>query len=235
MAREDGPKIDFVAPPRRRRSRARVAILALEGAARVELENAFVLASRYDRKALLIAVDGGLRTCRAMRRRPDLFVGDLDSARVRPRGIASTIYPVAKDFSDFSGALSEARRLGADVAVIAGLLGGRFDHEWANLLEAGAAAHGFLGMLSPSSRGLVVITAGGVRARTVAGCLVSVFALGRAARVSLRGTTWTLSKRRLAPGSLGLSNVTGRELAFNVHEGVGMLVFPLIAGDARRS
>ena len=235
MASEDGPKIDFIAQPRRRRSRARVAILVLEGAARTELKDAFALASRYDRKALLIAVDGGLRTCRAMRRRPDLFVGDLDSARVRPRGIASTIYPEAKDFSDFSGALAEARRLGAEVAVIAGLLGGRFDHEWANLLEAGAVAHGFLGMLSPSSRGLVVITAGGVRARTVAGRLVSVFALGRAARVSLRGTAWTLSKRRLAPGSLGLSNVTGREFALNFHEGVGMLVFPLIAGDARRS
>lgn len=213
----------------------RAAILALEGASRAEFRLASDLAAGFDPKALLIAVDGGLRTCRAMRRRPDLFVGDLDSARVPPRGIASKIYPVAKDFSDFSGALTEARGLGADVAVVAGLLGGRLDHEWANLLEVGAAAREFLGILSPSSRGLVVITAGGVRARTVAGRLVSVFALGRAARVSLRGTTWTLSKRRLTPGSLGLSNVTGRELAFDVHEGVGMLAFPLITGDARRS
>ena len=226
MARDVYPVIDFVAPPSRRRSRARVAILALEGAACAELKDAFALAVRFDPKALLIAVDGGLTTCRAMRRRPDLFVGDLDSARVLPRGIASSIFPVAKNFSDFSGALSAARGLGAEVAVIAGLLGGRLDHEWANLLEAGAAAQGFLGILGPSARGLVVVTAGGVRARTVAGRLVSVFALGQTARVSLRGTAWTLSKRRLAPGSLGLSNVTGRELAMDVHDGVAMLVFP---------
>jgi len=226
MAREAYPRIDFVAPPSRRRSRARVAILVLEGAARAELKDAFAVASRFDRTALLVAVDGGLATCRGIRRRPDLFVGDLDSARVPPRGVASTIYPVAKDFSDFSGALSAARGLGAELAVIAGLLGGRLDHEWANLLEAGAAAHGFLGILAPSPRGLVVVTAGGVRARTVAGRLVSVFALGHAARVSLRGTAWTLSKRRLVPGSLGLSNVTGRELAMDVHDGVAMLVFP---------
>ena len=204
----------------------RAAILALEGASRTEFKLASAQAVRFDPKPLLIAVDGGLTTCRAMRRRPDLFVGDLDSARVLPRGIASSIFPVAKNFSDFSGALSAARGLGAEVAVIAGLLGGRLDHEWANLLEAGAAAHGFLGILAPSPRGLVVVTAGGVRARTVAGRLVSVFALGHAARVSLRGTAWTLSKRRLVPGSLGLSNVTGRELAMDVHDGVAMLVFP---------
>jgi thiamine pyrophosphokinase len=116
--------------------------------------------------------------------------------------------------------------LGADVLVIAGLLGGRLDHEWANLLEAGAAARGFLGLLAPSLRGLIVVTAGGVRARTIPGRLVSVFALGRGARVSLRGTVWTLAKRRLAPGSLGLSNLTGSELALDVHEGVAVLVFP---------
>ena len=204
----------------------RAAILALEGASRTEFKLASAQAVRFDPKPLLIAVDGGLTTCRAMRRRPDLFVGDLDSARVPPRGVASTIYPAAKDFSDFSGALSAAHGLGAEVAVIAGLLGGRLDHEWANLLEVGAAARSFLGILAPSARGLVVVTAGGVRARTDAGQLVSVFALNHAARVSLRGTTWTLSKRRLAPGSLGLSNVTGRELALDVHEGVAVLVFP---------
>ncbi len=220
------PKIEFVARTSRRRSRKRVAILALEGATRADLRRASALAVRFDPKALLIAVDGGLTTCRAMRRRPDLFVGDLDSARLRPRGIPSTIYPVAKDFSDFSGALGEAGRLRAEIVVIAGLLGGRLDHEWANLLEVGAAAHGFLGILAPSPRGLVVVTSGGVRARTDSGRLVSVFSLGRGARVSLRGTAWTLSKRRLAPGSLGLSNVTGRELALDVHEGVAVLVFP---------
>ena len=235
MARAQGPEIDWVAPSSRRRKRARVAILALEGAARGELTDAFALASRFDGKPLLVAVDGGLTTCRAMRKAPDLFVGDGDSAPALPSDIPSTIYPVAKDFSDFSGALAEARRLGAEVAVIAGLIGGRLDHEWANLLEAGAAAHGFVGILAPSAKGTIAVTAFGLRARTVAGRLVSVFALGRAARVSLRGTTWPLSKRRLAPGSLGLSNIAGRELELDVHEGVAMLVFPDSGGGADSS
>lgn len=171
-------------------------------------------------------MDGGLATCRSLRLRPDLFVGDLDSTRRPPRGVPSSIYPAVKDFSDCSAALSAASRLGADVVVVAGLLGGRLDHEWANLLEVAAAAGGFAGILAPTVRGLVVVTAGGLRARTTAGRLVSVFALGPAARVSLRGTAWTLSKRRVAPGSLGLSNVTGDDLALDVHDGVAVIVFP---------
>ena len=210
----------------RRRSRQRAAVLALTGATRAELGKAVAIAARFDSKALLVAVDGGLATCRATRRRPDLFVGDLDSARRQPRGVASSLYPVAKDFSDFSGGLAAARRSGADVVVIAGLLGGRLDHEWANLLEVGEAARGFAGLLAPSSRGLIVVTTAGVRARTAPGRLVSLFALGGGARVSLRGTVFSLSKRRLAPGSLGLSNLTGRTLALDVHEGVALLVFP---------
>ena len=219
-------EIAFVTRGSRRRTRHRAAVLALHGASRGDLRRAFALAEAFDPEALLVAVDGGLSACRAMRRRPDLFVGDLDSARRRPHGIASRVYPAAKDFSDFSGALAEARRLGADILVIAGLLGGRLDHEWANLFEVGASAREFTGLLAPSSRGLVVVTAAGVRVRTAARREVSAFALGRGARVSLRGTLWTLTKRRLAPGSLGLSNVTGKRLALDVHEGVVALVFP---------
>ena len=225
MSGDSVREITFVGAASLRRTQMRAAVLALQGAARGDLRVAFALAAPFDPKALLVAVDGGLAACRAMRRRPDLFVGDLDSARHRPRGIVSRIYPAAKDFSDLAGALSETRRLGAEVLVIAGLLGGRLDHEWANLFEVGAAARGFAGLLAPSSRGLVVVTSRGVRVRTAARRLVSVFALGRRARVSLRGTFWTLSKRRLAPGSLGLSNITGDRLAMDVHEGVAALVF----------
>jgi len=206
--------------------RARAAVLALEGAASSDLRRALSYAIAFDRAPLLIAVDGGLSTCRAIRRRPDLFVGDLDSAGALPDGIPAVVYPVAKSFSDLAGALGEVRRLGADVAVVAGLLGGRLDHEWANILELGAAAPKFAGLLAPTARGLVVVTARGLRAGGLGRRVVSVFALGRPARVSLRGTRWILSKRVLAPGSLGLSNVTGGRLLLDVHAGVAALVVP---------
>ncbi len=200
--------------------------MALEGAAAADLTRALRTAASFDRAPLLVAVDGGLSTWRAAGRRPDLFVGDRDSSRDVPAALPSTIYPVDKDFSDFAGALGEIRRLGAEIVVVAGLLGGRLDHEWANVQEVGEAARDFVGILAPSGRGLVVVTARSLTARTRAKRLVSLFALRRRATVSLTGTRWTLKKRRLEPGSLGLSNLTGTALSLEVHAGVVALVFP---------
>jgi thiamine pyrophosphokinase len=210
----------------RRAARQRAAVLALEGASRADLTRSLALAAAFDAKPILIAVDGGIATFRALSLRPDLFVGDVDSARRVPRGIDACVYPIAKDFSDLSGALRESRKLGAAIVVIAGFLGGRLDHEWANLLEVAAAARDFAGIVAPSSRGLVAITSLGLRARTRPRKPVSVFATGGGARVSVRGVSWELSRKRLPPGSLGLSNVTGTQLAVDVHQGVVAVVFP---------
>lgn len=210
----------------RGRGRRRAAVLALEGTAASELASARAYAATFDDDPLLIAVDGGLAAFRASRTKPDLFVGDLDSTPVRPRGVTSEIYPVEKDFSDFAGALAAASRRRATVVVVSGLLGGRLDHEWANVRELGAAAKRFAGLLAPTSRGLLAVSAHGVRVAIPAGRIVSVFALGGPARVSLSGTRWTLSRRRVPPGSLGLSNVTEGDVALDVHAGVAGLVFP---------
>ncbi len=114
-------------------ARVEAALLVLEGAGRVELSRASALAGVLSDRCVLVAVDGGLRTCRAAGRRPDLFVGDGDSSGRVPAGIPTVLYPRDKSFSDFSGALREAAKRGATLVVVAGLLGGRIDHEWANL------------------------------------------------------------------------------------------------------
>jgi thiamine pyrophosphokinase len=213
----------------------RVAVVALSGASARELRTAMALARALARPParppLVIAVDGGLSTCRRVRLRPDLFVGDLDSARAAPASVEARIYPVDKDFSDLAGALTEARRARAAAVTIAGVLGGRLDHEWANLLEIGAAASAFAGIIAPTARGTIVVTARGLRVRHRGQRLVSVFALGESARVSVRGAAWELARRRLRPGSLGLSNLSAGDLAVDVHDGVAAIVFP--AGRVR--
>jgi thiamine pyrophosphokinase len=206
--------------------RRRTAVLVLEGAGRGDLERSLALAASFDKKPILIAVDGGVSTLEALRLTPDLFVGDIDSAREAPRGVDACVYPAAKDFSDLSGALRESRKRAAEVVVIAGFLGGRLDHEWANLLEAAAHARAFDGILAPSKRGLVAVTSQGLRVETRPRRPVSVFAMGRSARISLRGASWVLSRKQLPSGSLGLSNVTGKTLALDVHQGVVAVVFP---------
>jgi len=209
-----------------RRGAVRGAVLALAGATREELRRATALAAFFSDACILVAVDGGLRTCRAARRRPDLYVGDADSAKVVPRGMTSVVFPKDKNFSDLSGALTEVRRRRAQMVVVAGLLGGRLDHEWANLQEIGAHASDFAAVLAPTARGTVLVTARGCRAATVRRRTVSLLPLGGGAVATLRGTKWVLSKRRLLPGSHGLSNVTGTRLTLKVHRGVVALLFP---------
>jgi thiamine pyrophosphokinase len=209
-------------------------VLVLAGASGAELRRAAALAATIADRCLLVAVDGGLDTCRADRRRPDLFVGDGDSLRGGPAGdIPAVRFPPEKDFSDLAGALGEMRVRRVQVVALAGLVGGRLDHEWANLLELAARARGFAALIAPTDRGTVVVTRHGCRAATVRGRLFSLFALGSAATVSLSGTRWELRRRRLRPGSHGLSNVTGTELELTVHAGVVALVL-LPPGRARR-
>jgi thiamine pyrophosphokinase len=210
----------------KRRGNVLGACLVLTGARTPELKDACALAGSLADRCMLVAVDGGLRTCVAAGRRPDLFVGDGDSTPKVPSDIASVVYPTDKDFSDLAGALGEIRDRRVQFAVVAGLLGGRLDHEWANLLELGAVSRNFAGFLAPTRRGTVIITSHGCRTVTVRGRTISLFSLHGSATVTLQGTRWELHRRRLQPGSHGLSNRTGSELDLTVHRGTAALIFP---------
>lgn len=225
MGLGDGrPQIKLVRA--RPRSRLQAALLVLEGAKRAELARASSLAGVLSDRCLLIAVDGGLKTCRAAGRRPDLFVGDGDSAHRVPAGLPAVVFPKDKEFSDFAGALREARQRGVELVVVAGLLGGRVDHEWANVQELGAQARRFAAIVAPSARGTILVTSRGCDAITVPRRTFSLLVVGAQAQVSLRGARWSLRRRTLRLGAMGLSNVTGSELRLRVHRGVAALVFP---------
>jgi thiamine pyrophosphokinase len=219
------PQIELRGPE----SRGRIlgAILALNGARRADVKSSSTLAARLADRTMLVAVDGGLRACR---RRPDLFVGDQDSSSHLPEGIPSVLYPADKNFSDLAGALREVRKRRARVVIVAGLVGGRLDHEWSNLFELGNWSRHFDAILAPTIRGTVIVTSRGCRAVTARRRLFSLFSLGPTSTVTLLGAEYELHRRRLRPGSLGLSNRTGTELDLRVHSGTVALVIPPAAG-----
>ena len=88
----------------------------------------------------LICADGGSRHCAAVGLRPQVVVGDLDSAE--PALIAQWIaagtqlerHPAAKDQTDLELALERALSDGAAEILLLGALGGRLDQTLANLL-----------------------------------------------------------------------------------------------------
>lgn len=209
------------------------AVLALNGSDEAELERACLLIAELAERCVLVAVDGGLDTCGRAGRTADLFIGDGDSVRGETGQVESIVFSRDKDFSDLAGALAEVERRGVEVVAVAGLLGGRLDHEWANLLELGSRATRFAGIVAPTGRGTVLISGRGLDVCTVPGQTVSLFALTETATVTLDGARWQLRRRRLAPGSLGLSNVAGTELALTVHRGSVALVLLPSAADQR--
>jgi thiamine pyrophosphokinase len=207
-----------------RRGRDHGAVLALNGCSPAELRQALALARAFDRRPLLVAVDGGLRVFRAVRRIPDLFVGDGDSADPPTADLETVLFPRDKNFSDLAGALNEIRLRGARFASVAGLTGGRIDHAWANLFEIGRRANRFAGIVAPAPQATVVVTAEGCRIERAAGQTFSLFALSGSATVTLRGARWSLQRRQLAPGSHGLSNEARSRLELQVHRGTVALL-----------
>lgn len=203
----------------------RAAVVVLNGAKLAELRRAAALTGTLAHSCLLVAVDGGLKTCLRGKHRPDLFVGDLDSGRRPPVGVPAAIYPRDKEFSDLSAALTELHQRKVRLVGIAGLLGGRLDHEWGNLFEVGGHSPRFAGLLAPTERGTVVVTSHGCDVVTIPDRTLSLFALGGGAVVTLRGARWELKRHPLSPGSRGLSNVSGTLLDLSVHRGTVALVF----------
>lgn len=166
---------------------------------------------------LLIAADGGAVWLDRLGRRPDLVVGDLDSAapalveRLAASGARVVRHPVDKDASDLELALEAGFEAGASALVILGAMGGeRIDHALANLLL----------LADPALAGRDVCAVhGATRVRAIhpgalmplsgaVGELVTLLPVGGDARgVTTRGLRWPLEGATLRMGrSRGLSN-----------------------------
>jgi len=87
----------------------------------------------------LIAVDGGLRHLTALNLKPQLIIGDLDSAdrdevdRLEAQGVEVRTFPPEKDETDLELALDAALGMNPDVIWIAGALGDRLDQTLGNI------------------------------------------------------------------------------------------------------
>lgn len=164
---------------------------------------------------LLICADGGLRHARTIGRVPDLVIGDFDSVSAgllawARRGCARVRhYPVAKDKTDTELALdaAAARRI-RDVDLL-GMMGGRPDHELANvLLLVAARRRGIRARIHDGRRLLFLVQSEEVIPGT-RGDVLSLLALSEAAGgVTTTGLRFPLARGRLDVGSsLGISNV----------------------------
>lgn len=103
------------------------------------IENLDLLNKLVQDNDYLVAADGGLKHIQAIRKVPDLLVGDLDSVDksdlkwLEKQSVEIRKFPEKKDQTDLELAILEAVDRGAERLMIAGGLGGRIDQTLANI------------------------------------------------------------------------------------------------------
>jgi thiamine pyrophosphokinase len=165
---------------------------------------------------LLVAADAGVLLLERLGIRPDLAVGDFDTAgpeivtRLAAAGIATETHPVAKDYTDTHLAITVAIARGATAIVVLGALGGpRYDHMLATALSL--AAPDFAGarvtLVDPLHTMLVLRGGESVTLHGTLGEYVSLLALTAAVTgVTGTGLLYHLPETFTLGDNIGVSN-----------------------------
>jgi thiamine pyrophosphokinase len=177
--------------------------------------------------ARIIAADSGMQHADSLGLRPELWVGDFDSASAhlqkKHKDVPRQTYDVEKDATDGEIAIAEALRRGATSLILVGGFGGQFDHTLAHA--------GFL--LALAKRGMdIFMSSGNEEAHALVdemaiddlsfGTRLSIAPFSDLRGLTVSGVKWPLTKRDVPLGSaLTLSNIV-----------IGSVRISLLSGSA---
>lgn len=98
-----------------------------------EIKDYAAVAAQADDDTLVLCADSGFSHCEKLGIKPDFIIGDFDSISKKPEDIAILEYPAEKDYTDSTLAMHVAVKRDCKDIIMAGMLGGRYDHGMANL------------------------------------------------------------------------------------------------------
>ena len=169
----------------------------------------------------VIAADGGVDALAKYGRRPELVIGDMDSAQALLPDIPH-LHLTGQDDTDFEKCLARIR---APLIVGFGFLDGRFDHSLATIHALAAKRNAGPVMLC-GAHDAVVCPQGDVAFAAEAGDRVSIWPLGRQAFHRSHGLRWKLDGLEMQMGQMiGTSNeATARRVEIEAGAGDGYAV-----------
>lgn len=180
---------------------------------------------------LVIAADGGARHANAIRRVPDVWVGDFDSSDAELQkqfaSVPRETHPMDKSQVDTELALGAARARGATSALILGAFGGRFDHALAMaLIAVKHTQEGFpVALESGSEAAWPVTPAQPLGLVLQMDQTFSVLALTERIVVSVSGARWPLERAELGFGvGWGVSNQALGPVKVELERGAGLVI-----------
>lgn len=176
----------------------------------------------------ILAADGGLRLARRLEVRPDAVIADFDSAADSPVGDCPVLrLPVHKDDTDTAAAVEYGLRHGCTDFLLLGGIGGRLDHEYANLLLlVRLARRGCPAILADGHNRIEAVCRSPFTPKPMPGWSLSLFAFGGAVEgLSIRGAEYVLEDYRLLPEDpLCVSNTAEENCTVSFDSGI-LLVY----------
>jgi thiamine pyrophosphokinase len=179
----------------------------------------------------IICADGGTRHTSALNIKPDLIIGDLDSAeqaalqKFRDDGVSIEFYPRDKNETDLELAINRALEVNPNQIVIIAALGGRLDQTLANItLLADSRLSSFDVRLDDGVEE-IFLCRDQVQVRGRSGDIVSLIPWqGAVSEIQTKNLKWALNKETLYPDKTrGISNEMNRDIA-SVSIGSGLLL-----------
>lgn len=189
--------------------------------------------SLIQRDDYIICADGGTRHVLALGLRPDIIVGDLDSAdqnvieRYRASGVEIESYPQDKNETDLELAIERAIQLNPQSVIIMAALGGRLDQTLANIALLANVRLAVLDVRLDDGVEEILLCRDQAEVRGRSGDIVSLIPWrGAVPAVQTVGLKWALHKETLYPDKTrGVSNqMTGDTASVSIGSGLLLMV-----------
>lgn len=175
---------------------------------------------------LLVGVDGGTKLILKLKLKPDLVIGDLDSLKTVPKGVALIQFPVDKDKTDSQLALEYLVKQGYRSLIIVGFLGRRLDHLISNIMVFGKQQ---AEVQIIEGEQIIYFVKKSLVINSHKGVLISLIPLLDCQGVITVGLKWSLRGESLQVGSSrGVSNeLTGKKAEIRLKSGLLMIVLTM--------
>jgi len=187
-----------------------------------------LLAQHLPQSDLVICTDGALHWVEAMGCRPQVLIGDMDSAATAAECEVVDCGPhEAQEDTDAEKALRLALERGAERIVLLGATGIRLDHTLGNVWLA-ARYHDRAEVVLADDWGELRVTSGRLVLPTELGRVISLMALTPDVSLDTEGLRWPLHGA-FDMGTRGLSNeATGVEVVVDVRAGLVAVIVPKV-------
>jgi thiamine pyrophosphokinase len=159
---------------------------------------------------VIIAADGGVKTCLSGGIKPDVVAGDFDSIDIDPADVFpdATIEQIAdQDSTDLEKAINISRRYKPGTLRFFSILGLRADHTMANMIIVQNYNPSVHIEVYDNHGKMIRLLAGSHRLKTEKGKTVSLFSMQPVQNLTLEGFRYPLHKHSASPSFFGISNV----------------------------